>query len=111
MINLLKETMEILKEHNKTFKDVRWIGGDDFTISVESFKVLADKEYDNSYGSPEIATDLKVVGDDWWLERSEYDGSEWWEFKTMPARPRKERKIHTLVDGSYNTLEEMNEVF
>jgi hypothetical protein len=27
-----------------------------------------------------------VVGKDWWLERHEYDGSEWWEFKTMPDK-------------------------
>lgn len=26
-----------------------------------------------------------VVGDDWWLERHEYDGSEWWEFKRLPS--------------------------
>ena len=109
-MNLLKETMYSLEEHNKTFEDVRWIGGDDFTISVESFKVLADKEYDNGFGGAEVATDLKVVGDDWWLERGEYDGSEWWEFKTMPTRPTEERKIHTLVEGCWDTLKEMNEV-
>lgn len=25
-----------------------------------------------------------VVGKDFWLERGEYDGSEWWSFKTTP---------------------------
>ena len=29
-----------------------------------------------------------AVGDNWWLERAEYDGSEWWEFKTIPKEPR-----------------------
>jgi hypothetical protein len=28
-----------------------------------------------------------VIGSDWWLERHEYDGSEWWEFKSLP-KPR-----------------------
>jgi len=29
---------------------------------------------------------LTVAGDDWWLERHGYDGSEWWEFKTLPKK-------------------------
>lgn len=28
-----------------------------------------------------------IVGDDWWMERHEYDGSEWWEFKELPKKP------------------------
>jgi hypothetical protein len=30
---------------------------------------------------------LEIVGDDWWLERHEYDGAEWWEYKTKPSMP------------------------
>ena len=29
----------------------------------------------------EVAEDLVVVGDNWWIERHEYDGNEWWEYK------------------------------
>lgn len=29
-----------------------------------------------------------MAGDDWWLERAEYDGSEWWKFKTLPVEPK-----------------------
>ena len=39
---------------------------------------------DSGYGSAEIREDLVIVGKDWWLERDEYDGSEWWAFHTMP---------------------------
>lgn len=47
-----------------------WIGGSEFTISIEDFKRLANREYDNSFGSPKVAQDLKIVGKDWWLERA-----------------------------------------
>ena len=108
-MNLLKETEEALNEYGKTFNDVLWIGGSDFTISIDDFKILANKEYDNGYGSPEVATDLKIVGDGWWLERYEYDGSEKWVFKKLPVRPEEERKIHRIIlSEGWNTLDEMN---
>lgn len=36
---------------------------------------------------------LKIVGDNWWLERHEYDGAEWFEFKTLPQKPKIKEKI------------------
>lgn len=90
-MNLARETLDILKENGKTIHDVRWVGHYDSDrkkrISVDEFFVAAMRtNYDNDYGSPEIDTSLVVVGDDWWLERAEYDGSEWWEFKTLPKK-------------------------
>lgn len=83
-MNLYHETIEILKKHEKTLEDVLAICGSDFQITKEDFVKYANTEYDESYGASEVAVDLLVIGDDWWLERDEYDGSEWWEFKTMP---------------------------
>lgn len=90
-MNLARETLDTLKEYGKTIKDVRWVGYYGFDrnkrISVDEFFVAAMRtNYNNGYGSAEIDTSLVVVGDDWWLERAEYDGSEWWEFKTMPKK-------------------------
>jgi len=78
MVNLLEETLEKLKECGFRESDVSWVGSKDgeYAISWEEFKKIADIEYDNGYGTPEIAIDLVVVGKDWWLERHEYDGSE-----------------------------------
>lgn len=45
--------------------------------------------YGHHPGTEEVATDLLVVGDGWWLERHEYDGSEWWEHKALPAKPER----------------------
>lgn len=98
-MNLLKETEEVLREHGKTFDDVLWIGGNEFTISIEDFKKLADVEYNNGFGAPEVAVDLVVVGRDWWLERTVYDGAEDWAFKTLPEKPEEERKIKRVVNS------------
>ena len=88
MSNLLTETLEILNENGKTVDDIKWIGTYTAEISIRTFLEYADQEYDNGYGTPEVNMSLVVVGDDWWLERGEYDGSEWWEFKTKPKRPK-----------------------
>jgi len=85
--NLLEETLEVLKYYDKTPSDVRWVGSPYNSFSWVDFEGLADFEYDSGYGENEISTELLVVGEDWWLERAEYDGSEWWEFKTTPIKP------------------------
>jgi hypothetical protein len=90
-INLLRETVDFLGHMGKSPSDVRWIGSWHGNIeavgSWGDFAALADLYYDDGYGSAEVMPSLKIVGDDWWLERGEYDGSEWWEFKTLPAKP------------------------
>jgi hypothetical protein len=88
--NLLEETMEALKRHGKTSDDVRWVGIDGGQMAWPFFVELAkDCEYYSSYGRQEINDSLKIVGDDWWMERGEYDGSEWWEFRAKPEMPSK----------------------
>lgn len=87
MINFLIETKEILKRNNKSSKDVLWVGNAESCISWQDFVKIANFEYDDGLGIQEIAKDLLVVGDNWWLERHEYDGSEWWEYKELPKKP------------------------
>jgi hypothetical protein len=88
MRNLLAETIEILALNNLTGKDVEWVGNSfgSYSIDWATFESIANVEYYESYGGQEIAEELVVVGKDWWLERHEYDGSEWWEFKRLPIR-------------------------
>jgi hypothetical protein len=38
-------------------------------------------EYDCGYGAAEINQELKIIGQGWWFERYEYDGSEQWEYR------------------------------
>ena len=84
MRNLVEETISFLKKHGKKWSDVVGVCGNDFQITKEQFLELADKRYDSGYGGNEVALDLKVVGKDFWLERNEYDGAEWWEYKEIP---------------------------
>lgn len=83
-MNLLKETLDELVSNAKSPDDVEWVQTERGSFTWGEFRELADFRYDGGFGNPEINLALKVVGKDWWLERGEYDGSEWWEFKTMP---------------------------
>lgn len=110
MKNLLKETEVVLKKHGKTWDDVQWVGGDDFAIPVNNFIEVARKtDYDNWYGSPRVAIDLHIVGDGWYMERQEYDGAEYWEFRQPPVMPAAARTVNKLAvkTGGRDTLEEV----
>lgn len=96
--NLLKETLSVLVRKGKTLEDIVWIGGDNYILSMGEFFELANKEYDSGFGAPEVRPDLMLVGKDFWLERREYDGSEWWEYKTMPTIPKVTRIVETIVN-------------
>lgn len=93
-MNLLNETRDILVSNNKTFDDVIFIGdrATHTKMTVKEFLEHANVEYDDGYGLEEINTKLILVGKDFWLERHEYDGSEWWEYKSMP-------NVNDFVDG------------
>lgn len=120
-MNLLEETKEILNENGKKLDDIIWIGSNKHFVNKETFIKLADVDYDDGYGSPEVATNLLIVGDNWWLERHEYDGSEWWEFKEILIKPEKELNLKALtieqaeklnfdVSCGWETLESINNI-
>ena len=109
-MNLLKETLECLKDNNKTPEDVLWVGSQDgkFAISWNEFIKLSENfEYDAGFGAQEVASNLVVVGDNWWLERSEYDGSESWEFKSIIKRSENSKKFKEI--RMWGPIEELNE--
>lgn len=112
-MNLLKETLEVLKENGRSFDDVLFIQGSDFGITKEQFLTLADVEYYSSYGAAEVAEDLEIIGKDFLMCRAEYDGSEWWDFQSFihPIK-KKIRKINRLVvneeEIGWMTLSELN---
>lgn len=47
-------------------------------------ETLASIDYDNGYGGQELFGTI-VFKDGTWLERGEYDGSEWWEHRKLPT--------------------------
>lgn len=98
-MNLYKETIEVLTENGKTFDDVVAICGKEFQITKDDFLKYSDVEYEEGDLYVEVAEDLMVVGNDFWLERREYDGNEWWEFKTMPKYKEMPLKKITALTG------------
>ena len=109
MTNLWEETLRELGTYGKTFKDVKYIQGSDFGITKENFEQVAKKsDYDSGFGGAEVAEDLVIVGDSWWLERHEYDGSEWWEYKEKPKQINEVREVGYLARGMWDTLAKQN---
>lgn len=53
---------------------------------LEAFLSSISFTYDSGYGSQELFG--TVWGKDWWAERREYDGREWWELRRYPPIPR-----------------------
>jgi hypothetical protein len=109
--NLLTETVYVLSQHDKTPYDVLWVGSRDgeYAISFDEFSEIANIEYDNGYGGQEIATDLVIVGDDWWMDRHEYDGAESWDFHTKMKKSSAPKKFITVYsDESWSSIKEMN---
>lgn len=118
-MNLLQEIKRKLQVCGKTINDIRWIGTTEVYIDINKFLKLADTEYDSGYGSPKVAEDLIIVGENWWLERHEYDGSEWFEYKELPLKPKEHLDIKAItvnqayllgydVSGGWECLKRIN---
>lgn len=98
-----------MQDNKKTIKDVLWVGAPDYGyMTWDEFAALADINYDDGYGAQEIAKDLVIVGDSWWLERYEYDGSESWDYKELPVKPNNHIQVMSVRGGMWKTLEEIN---
>lgn len=102
MKNLWEETIEVLKDYSLTWDDVDAVilEGDNVCIPKANFEEVARKtNYDSGFGSVEIRSDLIIVGWNWWLERNEYDGSEWWELKIKPFIPNEYTTVTSFIEG------------
>lgn len=117
MTNLWEETIEYLAQCGKSFEDVCYIQGSAFQITKENFEQVAKKSnYDSGYGSAQVAKDLVLVGADWWLEREEHDGAEWWVLKDVPQeivesnQLIKTKKVKNLIGGAWYKLSGLNDV-
>ena len=85
--SLLGETLRVLKDRELRPEDVQYVLTSEVWMTWEEFANAAKKVYyDSGYGWQEVDPSLTVIGTDWWLERAEYDGSEWWRFCTVPLR-------------------------
>jgi hypothetical protein len=53
----------------------------------EEFLHKLNFEYDAGYGGQELFGRVWLMKEGTWLERGEYDGSEWWEYRECPSIP------------------------
>lgn len=88
LANLYETTIYALESENKKFEDVEYVKyfGEYYTTIEQFLEVAKNIYYDSGYGGVEINQTILIVGCNWWFERNEYDGSEWWEYKEMPSR-------------------------
>ena len=114
MVNAKKELLGLLKRVNDSIKCASIRCGEEYskdrtsidlkegyspTESKEFFHRL-DFEYDNGFGGQHVYGTIWLMKENTWLERGEYDGSEWWEYKECPIIPdhlkrMKERNFST----------------
>lgn len=89
-MNLLKGTLDLMLLYDKDITDIRFFGikGECY-FSIFDFEKMFNIEYDDGFGGTNIPETLVIVfKDNAWLERHEYDGSEWWEYKETPIKPK-----------------------
>ena len=53
----------------------------------EEFLQKLNFEYDAGYGGQELHGMIWLKEENTWMERGEYDGSEWWEYRKCPKVP------------------------
>lgn len=77
--NSIFRRVAILKQNwadNESTRDAEWA----------KFAEDLQFEYDDGYGTQNLFGTV-WFNDGSWLERGEYDGSEWWEYKSVPVIP------------------------
>jgi hypothetical protein len=100
LTNLLEETIAMLEKYRHCPNDVLWVGTKDWSCTFADFAERAKSiDYDSGYGLARVRVDLVIVGWGWWLERAEYDGSEWWVHKIPPTHQGPIGPCGTILDA------------
>ena len=88
MINAQQELLQVLNSIKKNQSDISWmlVYTADYSEISEAFTSIdqLDFTYDSGYGTQKLFG-VVFFNDNTWLERGEYDGSEWWDYITTPT--------------------------
>lgn len=76
------------------------------TKDYEDFLNFLDREYDDGYGGQNLHG-IIYCEDGYWLERGEYDGSEWWNLLKYPKLDENFDKIDIL---KYERSKKLNHI-
>ena len=97
-VNAREELINFIGECNKIIEDIDYlhiyVKGIEIT-SIEEINKLSNITYNSGYGTQELYGAV-VFKDKSWLERGEYDGSEWWKYKTVPTKEAIENHIEEV---------------
>lgn len=94
-INALAEIAAALAENKKALTNIDYLHiyiKEVEVTAVEELEKLSKIDYDSGYGQQNLYGAI-VFKDKSWLERGEYDGAEWWEYKTVPTKESIENHI------------------
>jgi hypothetical protein len=116
IINLLEETVAVIKNNGHSVNDVLYVGNMDASLRIDwaTAEHVLNVDYDRDYGSQKIAKDLVVrFNDGGFLSRREYDGAEWWAFAPPFIPSEHPRKFRLVMIGDnalsyYDTLHDIN---
>lgn len=106
-MNLLKETIDDIKQSGHTPEDIVFIGSIEsgHACTWDEFQILADVEYDSGFGSQNIAHDLVIVfSDNSKMWRHEYDGSENWSYSSPVTIPTDTKPIRALTLDNLHSM-------
>lgn len=99
-INFYDETYKAIVDSNHTIDDIDFFSmvimdnRKEVQFSFDDFKRNSNFYYDNGFGTAVINLSLKIIfKDGTFMERREYDGSEWWEFVQIPKKDKS--KVYT----------------
>lgn len=117
MTNIIQEIKNRLEENNFKEDDILWIGSEDgqYAMGWNDFQEkFEDIEYDQGYGAQEIASDLvMVMSNGTYFSRSEYDGSEGWDYHKIPVKTDNPKSfayicVNQVAEIGWKDLETMN---
>ena len=101
LLHILEKTKSVVKCASiKCERGSYWDDNDSYVGSApiyllegytpEEYKEFLQKlnfEYDAGYGGQELHGTVWLMKENTWLERGEYDGSEWWAYQECPQVP------------------------
>lgn len=110
-MNLLQETIKAIKDSGHTPEQIIFIGSEEsgHHCTWEEFQELADIEYGDGFDAQMVPLDLIIVfdgGATMW--RSEFNGSEIWDYSRPFVFPSSLKPITRLAGPFCFYLEEIN---
>lgn len=112
-MQIRQEINHVLEKYGYDQGNVSWIGSRDGSLAMSLPDFLdrfGNANYDDGFGSQEVASDLVMVIDEHnWFYREEYDGAEGWEFAYSPVKQRTSKPYEKIIGDGWDSLKQLQE--